>query len=91
MEQPDYIEVSGYISEVKFDKDQNKIFLALDIDGERKTVEITSEQLIQFDADLQTKQSIMLKYFEAWNVRKDRGLPVRLQLTESQMRGESHV
>jgi len=91
VEQADYIEVSGYISEVKFDKDQNKIFLALDVDGERKTVEITSEQLIQFDTDLQTKQSIMLKYFEAWNVRKNKGLPVKLQLTEAQMLGESHV
>lgn len=86
-----YIQVKGNIVEVKLDKDQNKIFVALEIDGERKTVEISSEQLIQFPASQETKQSIMLKYYRAWKARQEKGLPVNLQLTEQQLKGKTDV
>lgn len=87
----EYMEIEGYISEVKFQKETNKIFLALDVNGERKTVEITSDQLIRFNVDPSTKSSIMLKFYEAWKVRKEKGLPVKLQLTKAQMNGEADV
>lgn len=83
----EYIRVQGYITEVKFNKDELEIFLVLDVDGERKTVAIKSEQLIQFPTDRATKQDIMLKYYDAWKVRQDKGLPVNLELTEEQMAG----
>jgi hypothetical protein len=72
--------VSGTISEVKFNKDDLEIFIVLDVHGERKTVVITREQLIKFDTDRTTSQSIMLKYYEAWVQRKGKGLPVTLEI-----------
>lgn len=91
MDDVKYIQVTGNIVEVKLDKDQNKIFVVLDINGERKTVEISSEQLIQFQTSQETKQSIMLKYYKAWKARQEKGLPVNLQLTEQQLRGHVDV
>jgi hypothetical protein len=91
MDEQNYIKVTGNIIEVKFDINQCKIFLSLDIKGEKKTVEISAEQLIQFPTDQSTKQSIMLKYYNAWKARQEKGLPVNLQLTEKQLKGESNV
>lgn len=91
MDEQDYVKVTANIIEVKFDINQCKIFLSLDINGEKKTVEISPEQLIQFQTDQSTKQSIMLKYYNAWKARQEKGLPVNLQLTEKQLRGEANV
>ncbi|MFW5890600.1 MAG: hypothetical protein ACOCUI_00095 [bacterium] len=85
MEENEYIKVKGNIVEVKLQKETGKIYIALDVDGIRKTVEITTDQIIKFDADLETKQSLMLKYYEAWKVRQEKGLPVYLELTQEQM------
>jgi len=86
-----YIQVKANISEVKYDKEQNRIFLALDIDGQRKTVEISQDQLIKFAVDQEMKRSIMLKYYDAWKYRKEKGLSIILELTEEQLNGEKNV
>lgn len=86
-----YEKVKGTIEEVKFNKDDLEIFLALDVDGERKTVVIKSDQLIQFETDRITKQNLMLKFYNAWKERQKNNLPVYLELTNSQLMGESNV
>jgi len=88
MDEDKYTQVKGMISEVKFNKDELEIFLSLDVNGERKTVVIKAEQLIKFETDRNTLQSLMLQYYDAWVERKNKGLPVNLELTNSQSDGE---
>ena len=87
----EYVQVSGLITEVKFNIEDLEIFLALDVDGKRRTVVIKPEQLIHFETDRLTKQDLMLKFYNAWLERQKKELPVNLEIKKSQLNGESNV
>jgi len=88
MENKKIIKVKAIVIDAKHDISSNCVIVRLDVNGERRAVEISPQAIILFDADRETSFSIMKSYAEAW---KNRKIPLNLELTEAQLRGEEDI